>query len=48
MKQFQELKVEQLAEITGGGKAGKSGGLLYTLLGEWDDFKAGFKAGVKH
>lgn len=47
MKNYQELTDQQLSEVTGG-KGGKVGGFLYTLLGEWDDFKAGLKDGIKH
>lgn len=48
MKNYQELTDQQLSEVIGGGKGKRVGGIVYTLLGEWDDFKAGFKAGIKH
>lgn len=43
------ISENDLSSIVGGKKPwGKWGGLAYTLLGEFDDFKKGFKYGVKH
>lgn len=46
MKNYDQLTEAELSKVVGGGW-GKLGGWFYTLLGEADDFKAGFRAGTK-
>ena len=49
MNKFEQLTDEELSTFTGGkGGGGKVFGWFYTLLGDADDIKAGFKDGINY